>query len=121
VNPIANQTSTLNPHGFTSVTLGLIWRDGCASHEERLYVERFNIRHQAGLLPPEIGQRIVGMQAGEQLKTIIQPGDLLDRWQSTRQISIQTSAFNRHPHQRLEIEPRLGRFYPQSGNTRSHH
>lgn len=103
----------LDEHGLASVTLSVNWSDGRACHEDRLHVEKFSVWREADLLPPEIGTNIPGMRAGARAKTAFSSGEAVPPWDASRQLSTKPARFDRHHRHGLEVDPRLGRFYPQ--------
>lgn len=107
------QDHELEAHGLASVTLSINWADQLAQHEEQLHIAKFSVWREADLLPPEIGQNIVGMRATEQISTRLEAGEVVASWSSARQISAKPACFDRYHHRGLEVEPRIGRFYPQ--------
>lgn len=112
-NGMDKDQSTLDEHGLASVTLTLNWTDDRAVHEEQLHMEKFSVWREADILPPDIGLKIPGMRAGDQARANLEPGEKIDAWEPTRQISTHPSRFDRHHRRGLVVEPRLGRFYPQ--------
>ncbi len=107
-----NDETTLDDRGLASVTFTVNWSDDRATHEDRLHIENFSVWREAGILPPDIGLKIPGMRAGGQAQVMLQPGDVINTWERTRQISTKLSGFDRRHRKGLEVEPRLGRFYP---------
>lgn len=108
-----NEAQILDEHGLASVTFTVKWSDERASHEDQLHVEKFSVWREADILPPAIGQNIPGMRAGEQAQAEIRPGAVIDAWQPGRQIATKPARFNRHHRRGLQVQPRVGRFYPQ--------
>jgi len=117
MNALAPSTSDqeieLDEHGLASATFTVNWSDDRAAHEEQLHVEKFSVWREADILPPEIGRKIPGMRAADQAQAMLQPGEMIDSWDSARLFSTKPSRFDRHHRHGLEVEPRLGRFYPQ--------
>lgn len=109
----SDDESVLDEHGLASVTLTVNWSDDRAAHEDQSYVKKFSAWREADILPPDISLRIPGMRAGDQAQAMLQPGDVISTWDPARQVSTKPSGFDRHHRRGLEVEPRLGRFYPQ--------
>ena len=117
MNTVASLTPddepALDEQGLASATLTVNWSDDRATHEDRLHVKKFSVWREADVLPPDIGVNIPGMRPGEQARAMLQPGDVIDTWESTRQTAMKPSGFDQRHRRGLEVEPRLGRFYPQ--------
>jgi SAM-dependent methyltransferase len=109
----ANDNRVLESQGIASINLSLRWSDGRAEHEDQMHVEHFSVWREADLLPPGIGQRIVGMRAGDAARADLPAGELTGCWDATRQLAGSPSGFDRTYRQGLDVEPRYGRFYPQ--------
>ena len=107
------QEQTLDEHGLASVTLSVNWSDDRANHEEQLHVEKFSVWREVDILPPDIGRSLPGMRAGDEAEAKIRPGEFVGTWEPYRQISIRPYHFDRRHRRGLEVEPRVGRFYPQ--------
>ena len=103
----------LESHGLAAMTFTLNWRDGCATHEDEMHVEKFSVWREADFLPADIGRVITGMHAGETAQAAVSAGELTGTWDTGRQFSADPSVFDRHSRRGLEVEPRHGRFYPQ--------
>ena len=99
--------------GLASATLTLNWSDDRARHEDRLHVASFSVRQLAELLPPDIALKIPGMRTGEQTRAELRPGDAVDAWEPNRQKSMKPCGFDRSHRLGLEVQPRVGRFYPR--------
>jgi SAM-dependent methyltransferase len=105
--------SVLDEHGLASVTLSASWFDGIATHEDQLHVEKLSVWRELDLLPPDIASNGVGMQAGDQAQQSIAAGETVGPWDKTRRVITHEKCFDRHYRRGPEVEPRLGRFYPQ--------
>lgn len=108
-----DKKALLDPHGLASITLTANWVDDQASHEEQLHVEKFSVWREADMLPFEIAQNIVGMRSTDQAQAKVGAGEIIDSWSSAQQFSTKPASFDRHHRRGLEVEPRIGRFYPQ--------
>ncbi len=111
--PSAAAENTLDGHGLASVTFTLNWSDSRATHENHMHVERFSVWREADILPPEIGRAIPGMRTGDHARTNLLDDEILAAWNPTLQVSANPSRFDRRHRRGIEVEPRLGRFYPQ--------
>ncbi len=109
----ARADTVLESHGLAAVTFSVQWSDGHASHEDEMHVEKFSVWREADFLPPQIGQRMAGMHAGDSVHCELPAGELTGTWDAARQFSASPSGFDRHYQRGLEVVPRLGRFYPQ--------
>ncbi len=109
----SNEPQVLDEHGLAAVTLSVNWLDQRAHHEEQLHVEKLSVWREADTLPPEIGQHLPGLRAGDELQASLPAGKWLEPWQLQQQITTRPSRFDRHHRRGLEVTPRLGRFYPQ--------
>ncbi len=111
--PLGDEENTLDGHGLASVTFILQWSDSRATHENHMHVEKFSVWREADILPPEIGQAIPGMRAGDRAWANLLDDEILAAWNPTLQVSANSSRFDRRHRRGIEVEPRLGRFYPQ--------
>jgi SAM-dependent methyltransferase len=103
----------LESQGLAAMTFALRWFDGRATHEDQMHVEKFSVWREADFLPIGIGGSITGMQVGECLQAELPAGELTGEWSEGQRFSASLSGFDRKYRRGLEVEPRLGRFYPQ--------
>lgn len=105
--------AVVDEHGLAAVTLSANWADERATHEDQLHVEHFSVWREADLLPPEIGTRIPGMRAGDEAKVALSSGQAVSPWDAAKQLSTKPAHFDHHHRPGSEVDPLLGRFYPQ--------
>lgn len=105
--------SVLEKHGLASVTLAATWYDGRAAHEDQLHVEQFSVWREIDLLPVTIAASIPGMRAGDEAQDKLRAGETVGHLDKSLRIFTQATRFDRHYYRGLDVQPRLGRFYPQ--------
>ncbi len=108
-----DQSPILEAQGLARATLTLEWEDGLARHRDELHVERLSVWREADLLPPDIGQNLPGMRAGDIARAYADSGELTGPWNPDRVLRISSAAFDRSRMRALGVRPHVGRFYPQ--------
>jgi SAM-dependent methyltransferase len=107
------EDKALDSQGLASVTFTLRWSDDRAEHEDEMHVEKFSVWREADFLPATIGPGIPGMRAGDTAEAELSVGEVTGAWDAGRQVSGRASGFDRMYRRGLDVEPRVGRFYPQ--------
>ena len=107
------EDKALDSQGLASVTFSLHWSDARAEHEDEMHVEKFSVWREADFLPAPIGPKIPGMHAGDTVAAEVTAGEVTGAWDAGRQVSGSASGFDRVYRRGLDVEPRVGRFYPQ--------
>ncbi|MGD8874979.1 MAG: methyltransferase domain-containing protein [Gammaproteobacteria bacterium] len=107
------ENKALDSQGLAAVTFVLRWSDARAEHEDEMHVEKFSVWREADFLPAAIGPNIPGMHAGDCAEAALSAGEATGSWDAGLQISGSTSGFDRTYRRGLDVEPRVGRFYPQ--------
>jgi SAM-dependent methyltransferase len=107
------EDKALDSQGLASVTFSLHWSDARAEHEDEMHVEKFSVWREADFLPAPIGPKITGMHAGDTVAAEVTAGEVTGAWDAGRQVSGSASGFDRVYRRGLDVEPRVGRFYPQ--------
>ncbi len=107
------EDKALDSQGLAAVTFTLLWSDGRAEHEDQMHIEKFSAWREADLLPAAIRSGIFGMRAGDSAEAALSVGELTGCWDAARQVAGSPSGFDRSYRRGLDVEPRLGRYYPQ--------
>jgi len=110
---IAEEDKVLDSQGLAAVTFTLLWSDGRAEHEDQMHTEKFSVWREADFLPAAIRSTIIGMRAGDSAEAVLPVGELTGGWDAARQVAGSPSRFGRNYRRGLDVEPRLGRYYPQ--------
>jgi SAM-dependent methyltransferase len=110
---ISETHGCLDGHGLAAVTLTANWSDGRASHENQLHVDRFSVFREADALPQEIAGVIAGMGQGDTISTTKSGCVGIESWSKSHQRTASPRQFDCHHQRGLDVQPRLGRFYPQ--------
>ena len=110
-NPEADMV--LDSQGVAAVTFTLQWSDGRAQHEDEMHLQRFSVWPEIDTLPAAVGSKLIGMRAGDAAQATLNAGEVTGAWDPARQVSGSPAGFDRACRPGLNVEPRLGRFYPQ--------
>lgn len=103
----------LDSQGLAALTFALHWSDGRAQHEDEMHLEKFSVWREADFLPAAIGAKLAGMRVGDAAQAALSAGEVTGARDAARQVSGSPSGFDRTYRRGLDVEPRLGRFYPQ--------
>ena len=94
-----------------SVQASLSWQSNEATHIDSQFIGNLNIWRD--YFPPEIQHRLEGCARGSTISHDLSAGEALPGFSSAEVHTVKPQQFNRHFSSQLELEPRLGRFYPQ--------
>lgn len=106
-------SAILEAQGLARATLTIEWEDDLAHHRDELHVERLSVWRESDLLPPEVGERLPGMRAGEVAHAHVAAGGLTGEQSEGKVVTVKRTAFDHPSIRSLGVRPRIGRFYPQ--------
>ena len=82
-------------------------------HRDVRHFEKFNLWRDMDLLPAAMQNQLMGQQAGYRENFNFSPGELTGPLADAAVHSMASRDFNREPRKNLQLEPRMGRFYPR--------
>jgi SAM-dependent methyltransferase/FKBP-type peptidyl-prolyl cis-trans isomerase 2 len=94
-----------------SALISLRWQSGYATHIDSQFMARLNVGRD--IFPAELEMQLDGCAAGDVLSHHFDAGTLLDEYSQAAVHTVKQSQFNRNFSSQLELQPRLGRFYPR--------
>ena len=89
----------------------LRWQSDVATHIDSRFIVKLNVRRD--VFPAEIKTQLEGCAPGDRLSHHFDAGALLAEFSPAAVHSVEQSQFNRKFSSQLELQPRLGRFYPR--------
>ncbi len=98
------RTSRISAHA------SLRWQSNQVTHIDSQYIDNLNIWRSN--FPAEIEQQLDGCARGQTVSHRFGAGEALPEFSSADVYRVKPEQFNRHFSKQLELEPRLGRFYP---------
>lgn len=93
-----------------SLEVAMSWNSGQATHVDRQYFEKINLWRD--YFPQDIGDRLNAAKPGDVIKIDIPVGELVTPFDRGLVQRMKRYQFNTPPRTGMNIEPRVGRFYP---------
>lgn len=104
----------VSAHSIIEAAFALHWESPLARHTERYHFPKLNVWRDLDLLPQEIQRQVLGRPQGHGGRHAFAAGSLVPAWNETNLVRVRQRQFNRNWRPHVQIEPRLGRFYPRS-------
>ncbi|WP_243438260.1 methyltransferase domain-containing protein [Fundidesulfovibrio soli] len=101
----------LSENTHATLDLTITWQGPEALHEER-YLLR-NANPWRDIYPPGVKEAITGLRPGEKAAFDYAPGAVMPDWDERLVRSLPRKSFKPQSAQHREIQPQVGRFYPQ--------
>lgn len=106
------ETRGIESSGRAAATLAITWKDAVAAHRDELHVGNVSLCREADLLPKDIANRLPDMGEGDSTGAQADAGELTGAWSPSRLLTVPENRFDRNHLRGLQLEPRVGRFYP---------
>ena len=90
----------------------LEWQSEQAKHTDCLVAEKLSLRRD--ILPPALEQKLLSCPVGYSTQQVFRAGELLADWGAGHHLRLPPAAFHKGLRRHRQVEPKLGRFYPQA-------
>ena len=94
-----------------SALFSLRWQSDYATHIDSRFIDKLNVWRD--FFPVVMKTQLDGCAPGDRLRHHFDAGSLLAEFSPAAVHTVNQSQFNRHFSSQLELQPRLGRFYPR--------
>jgi SAM-dependent methyltransferase len=108
------EAERVSVHSTIEAAFELRWESPLSRHTERYHFPKLNVWRDLELLPQEIQSQVLGRPRGHSGRHGFGAGALVPAWSEANLVWVKQGQFDRNWRPNMQIEPRLGRFYPRS-------
>lgn len=108
---IKTRQNSISRSSGISALFSLRWQSDAATHIDSRFIDKLNVWRD--VFPAEMKMQLDGCTPGDRLSQHFDAGSQLAEFSPAAVHTVKQSQFNRNFSSQVELQPRLGRFYPR--------